>query len=100
MSSGVEQLNNTDSTSVLPLNRLSVVDRDRGDVDWSRVACAVFACGTEARCVTLLTQLPDSLDKRTVVLEFEGQISDDVHMTNRRVFLERVNPDQFFIPGE
>jgi hypothetical protein len=81
------------------LNRLSLIDRRQDEVDWPRVACAIFACGTETRCVALFSQLPQLLDEQALVLEFDGQHMDDQLAASRQFFAKRVRSDQFFAPG-
>ncbi len=68
-------------------------------MEWSRVACAIFACGTETRCVTLFSLLPRSLDEKALVLEFEGQPDDNELKESRQCFASRVRSSQFFAPG-
>ncbi len=87
------------STSVRPLNRLSLVDRDLSQIDWERIACSIFACGSEARSLAVFGQVSGSIDRMSIVLGFDGPIGMSVPEEHKRRFLDRVSPEQFFIPS-
>jgi hypothetical protein len=92
-------LNSPSSISVRSLSRLSVVDRPIEEIDWGRVACAVLACGSEARSAAVLSQLPQTVDRQMLVLEFGGLIGNAVPEERRELYQSRISNQQFFVPG-
>lgn len=87
------------STSVRPLNRLSLVDCDLPQIEWERIACSIFACGSEARSLAVFAQVPGSIDRLSIVLGFDGPIGMSVPEEHSRRFLDRVSAEQFFMPS-